>query len=208
MKTEATQPHALISVWHKNTPDFDHLVKAFHARDIQIISTGGTATHIIGLGIPVIQVSELTGFPEMMYGRVNTLHPIVFGGIIGGLHKFEDIKAMRGHDIPLIDYVVVNLYPFQEEVDKGSQTTHDNIIEKIDVGGPSMIRAAAKNHDRVSVICDPEDYRVLANLLESGEKITLQQREEWAQRAFAITANYDKTIAEYLSNQMIKNYGK
>ncbi len=202
MQTELTQPAALISVYYKD--GIDRLAKALYDKGYVIYSTGKTSTYLEKIGIPVTDVSELTGSPEMMDGRVKTLHPTVFGSILARTHKLEDIKVMQDNGMVMMNVVVVNLYPFQEEVDKGKETTHENIIEKIDVGGPSMIRAAAKNHERVSVICDPADYNILAAMIESGVEIPLAQREEWARLAFATTGGYDTAIEAYFAGRLIE----
>ena len=199
MNTEITQLYALISVYYKNFPGFDDLVRAIHTSGRLIISTGGTADHIRSLDIDdVIEVSDLTGFPEMMGGRVKTLHPMVFAGILGRLTEMDDIRAMQEHGIPNIDIVVCNLYPFAEEMAKGDQTTHQKIVDKIDVGGPSMIRAAAKNHERVLVVTDQEDYQSVADLLsKTGQEMSLELREHFAWKAFRVTLQYETFIEGY-----------
>ncbi len=203
MQIELTQLYALISVYYKNVPGFDDLVRAIHKSGRLIISTGGTADHIRSLGIPVIEVSDLTQFPEMMRGRVKTLHPMVFGGILGRVTEMDDIRAMQEHGIPPIDIVVCNLYPFAEEAAKGRDTTHEKIVEKIDVGGPSMIRAAAKNHERVCVICDPADYGPFTRMLENKVEITLGQREGFAWKAFKTTSQYEVAIEDYFHERSL-----
>lgn len=204
MRLDLSKRYALISVYYKNTPDFDRMVRAIHKAGFLIISTGGTAGHIKKLDIPVIDVSELTQFPEMMDGRVKTLHPVVFGGLLGREHNENDVAKMVEYFIPFIDIVVVNLYPFQEEVAKGAGTTHENIIEKIDVGGPSMLRAGAKNHVRVSVICDPNDYGPLAEMLESRTEITLLQRKKWWLKVHEVMVEYDTSIRDYARAHIAK----
>lgn len=201
MQIELTQLYALISVYYKNVPGFDDLVRAIHKSGRLIISTGGTADHIRSLGIPVIEVSDLTQFPEMMGGRVKTLHPMVFGGILGRITEMDDIRAMQEHSIPVIDIVVCNLYPFAEEVaKKRHETTHKNIIEKIDVGGPSMIRAAAKNYERVMVICNPDHYQGMAEVISRGTN-SIDTRERLAWEAFTMSAKYETDIRDYFSVQ-------
>jgi phosphoribosylaminoimidazolecarboxamide formyltransferase/IMP cyclohydrolase len=197
MQIELTQLHALVSVYYKNVPGFDDLVRAIHKSGRLIISTGGTADHIRALGIPVTEVSDITHFPEMMGGRVKTLHPNIFGGILGRTTETDDIRAMQEHGIPTIDIVVCNLYPFREEVAKGDQTTHKNIIEKIDVGGPSMIRAAAKNHERVLVISHSDQYAEMAKKIESRHEFLLWEREQLARKAFYVTLRYEEHIEDY-----------
>lgn len=203
MQLEITQPYAIISVFYKELPGFDRLVKALHKAGVLIISTGGTAEHVLSLGIPVIEVADLTGFPEMMRGRLKTLHPKIFGAILGERDKLEDIQKMQEHQIPFADYVIVNFYPFEEEVAKGDNTTHEKIVEKIDIGGPSMVRAAGKNHKRVVVICDPDDYEPLAKMLEQGHEITLEEREFWLEKAVGITGRYDLNIEKYMKERRL-----
>ncbi len=204
MQLEITQPYAVISVYYKELPGFDRLVQALHKAGVLIISTGGTADHIRSLGIPVLEVEELTGFPAMMRGRLKTLHPNVFGAILGERDRLEDIQKMQEYGIPFADYVIVNFYPFEEEVAKGENTTHEKIIEKIDIGGPAMVRAAGKNHKRVVVICHPDDYDPLAKMLEEGHEITLEQRESWLEKAFGITGRYDLRVEEYMKGRRLK----
>lgn len=201
MHTQLTQPGALLSVFYKD--GIDRLARALHDKGYAVYSTGGTAKHLEKLGIPFIEVSDFTGFPEMMDGRVKTLHPKVFGSILGRIDNINDLRSMQKHEMVAMNVVVVNLYPFQEEVAKGDATTHAQIIEKIDVGGPSMLRAAAKNYDRVSVICDPMDYDILATILESGNEISLRQREEWAHKVFDQTSKYDKAIVDYFADRKL-----
>ncbi len=201
MSYNITQPAALISVYYKK--GIDRLAQAIHASGRTIYSTGGTAEHLTKIGIPIIEVSSLTQFPEMMGGRLKTLHPMVFGPILGRTSVLSDIKSMQDHKMPLIDIVVVNLYPFNEEVEKGANTTHQNIIEKIDIGGPSLIRAAAKNYERVSVVCDPRHYDVLADLIEKGAGISHDQREDWAGQAFDLTSGYDEPIGSYFARRRL-----
>src|SRR5438876_1035158 len=146
---------ALLSVSDKTgLIDF---AKALAAHDVELVSTGGTAKAIAAAGLKVKDVSELTGFPEMMDGRVKTLHPKVHGGLLAVRGNKEHASAMKAHDIAPIDLLVVNLYPFAATVDKGAG--FEECIENIDIGGPAMIRAAAKNHDDVLVVVDPEDYK-------------------------------------------------
>ncbi len=203
MQKELTQPGALLSVSYKD--GIDRLAKALHDKGYAIYSTGGTARHLEKLGIPFIEVSEFTVFPEMMDGRVKTLHPKVFGSILGRTDVLGDLKSMQEHGMVLMDIVVVNLYPFQEEAAKGDKTTHANIIEKIDVGGPSMLRAAAKNHARVSAICDPRDYDILAAILESDAEISLEQREEWCEKVFELMSVYETSIWRYIRSYRTAN---
>src|ERR1700759_1601080 len=154
---------ALISVFYKD--GLDNIVKKLHELDVTIYSTGGTQTFIESLGLPCIPVENLTSYPSILGGRVKTLHPSVFGGILGRRDNPTDIEEMTRYHIPEIDLVIVDLYPFEETV---ASTTDDKaIIEKIDVGGPSMIRAAAKNHKDTVVIAAKSEYGHLLNLLET-----------------------------------------
>jgi len=162
---------------------------------VEILSTGGTARALREAGIPVKDVSDFTGFPEMLDGRVKTLHPRVHGGILGRPTD-EHRKQMREHGIDAIDLVVVNLYPFRETVARGA--SFEDVIENIDIGGPAMVRSAAKNHERVAVVVDPADYdRVLTEIETKGE-LPQAMRFELCRKAFAHTAAYDGAIASHL----------
>jgi phosphoribosylaminoimidazolecarboxamide formyltransferase/IMP cyclohydrolase len=188
---------ALISVSDKS--GIVELGKALAARGVEILSTGGTAKALLEAGVPVVQVSEYTGSPEIMGGRVKTLHPRVHGGILmRGDLDLDDLAKVGGQPI---DMVVVNLYPFEQTVAKGT-ASHAEIIEEIDIGGPSMVRSAAKSHPRVTVLVDPSDYAGV--LAELGEKsaTTLATRARLAAKAFAHTAAYDGAIAAYLSRDV------
>ena len=162
-----------------------------------IVSTGGTAEALRREGIPVVGVEDVTGFPEMMDGRVKTLHPKVHGGLLARRDNPADIAAMQQHGITPIDLVAVNLYPFRETVAK-PQTTFAQAIEQIDIGGPSMLRSAAKNHESVIVIVDPNDYSSVIEDLKVGE-VAEEKRRALATKVFAHTAAYDATILGYLS---------
>ena len=164
-----------------------------------LLSTGGTARLLRDENVPVTDVSEHTGFPEMMDGRVKTLHPKVHGGLLCLRENPEHREAAKTHGIGMIDLVVVNLYPFEETVARAS-VTFEEAIEQIDIGGPSMLRSAAKNHRDVTVVCDPADYdRVLASMDSSDSGASL--RRELAQKVFARTASYDLAISNYLQSQ-------
>jgi len=185
---------ALVSVSDKR--GLVELARVLAERGVEILSTGGTARHLVDNGVPVVQVSDYTGSPEIMDGRVKTLHPRVHGGILmRGDRDLEDLAKVGGKPI---DMVVVNLYPFEQTVAKGT-ATHDQIIEEIDIGGPSMVRSAAKSHPRVTVVVDPEDYRVVLDEIEMNGGTTLQTREKLAAKAFAHTSAYDGAIASYLA---------
>ena len=165
-----------------------------------LLSTGGTARMLRDEGISVRDVSERTGFPEMMDGRVKTLHPKVHGGLLCLRDNPDHIKAAEEHDIAMIDLVVVNLYPFEETVAR-SNVSFEEAIEQIDIGGPSMLRSAAKNHRDVSVVCDPADYNRLLEAMNSDQDWT-EFRKELALKVFQRTSAYDKAISDYFSNQV------
>ena len=186
--------YALISVSDKT--GVAELARCLTAQGIHILSTGGTAQLLSREGVPVIEVSRHTGFPEIMDGRVKTLHPRIHGGLLGRLDRDADLMALHG--IAAIDFLVVNLYPFERTIAQPGCSLHD-AIENIDIGGPAMIRAGAKNHDRVTVLVDPSDYTGFAQELAQGGAITAQRRFQLAAKAFAHTARYDSAIAGYLS---------
>ena len=188
---------ALVSV-HDKTGVVE-LAKGLAGLGIEIISTGGTATLVRASGIAVRDVSDVTGFPEMMDGRVKTLHPKIHGGILARRDAAEHLAALERHDIPPIDLVVVALYPFEQTVAKLGVTAAE-AIEQIDVGGPTMIRAAAKNHAGVAVLTDPSQYgAVLDELQRTGGTLSDATRARLAREAFARTAEYDAAIARWLS---------
>jgi len=184
---------ALLSVSDKT--GIVDLARALAARDIQILSTGGTAKAIRDAGIAVTDVSDVTGFPEIMDGRVKTLHPKIHGGILG--RRGQDDAVMAEHGIDGIDLVVLNLYPFEQTIARPDVTDGD-AIENIDIGGPAMLRAAAKNHAHVAVVVDPADYPALIDSLESGGP-DIAMRRQLAAKAFALTAGYDGAITAYLT---------
>ncbi|MDQ2971770.1 MAG: bifunctional phosphoribosylaminoimidazolecarboxamide formyltransferase/IMP cyclohydrolase, partial [Pseudomonadota bacterium] len=188
---------ALLSVFDKN--GLADLGRALHALGVELISTGGSAAALREAGVPVRDVSELTGFPEIMGGRIKTLHPIVHGGLLG--RRDADEAVMREHDIAPIDLLVVNLYPFAHTVAR-PDCSLDDAIESIDIGGPAMLRAAAKNQDRVAVLTDPADYADLIDGLRRDGGTTPQLRRRLAAAAFAHTARYDGVIADWLSARM------
>ncbi|MDH5711998.1 MAG: bifunctional phosphoribosylaminoimidazolecarboxamide formyltransferase/IMP cyclohydrolase [Gammaproteobacteria bacterium] len=195
--TDATQRpvrRALISVSDKT--GIIEFAQTLHAQGVEILSTGGTASLLIDNMIPVMEVSKHTGFPEIMDGRVKTLHPKIHGGILG--RRGIDDNVMKDNDIAPIDLVVVNLYPFEATVAKDDCSLED-AIENIDIGGPAMVRATAKNHAYVSIIVDPEDYqRVLEELHENNGIVSDTTRFDLAVKAFEHTSNYDGMIANYL----------
>jgi phosphoribosylaminoimidazolecarboxamide formyltransferase/IMP cyclohydrolase len=194
--TDVTLRRALLSVSDKS--GLADLGKALAARGVELVSTGGTAKALREAGLTVRDVSELTGFPEMMDGRVKTLHPVVHGGLLAVRDDPEHARAMDEHGIGAIDLVVVNLYPFQQTVAKGAG--RDEIIENIDIGGPSMVRSAAKNHAYVTIVTDPADYATLLAELEStGGTTRLDFRKAMAAKAFAATAAYDSAISGWFA---------
>ncbi len=170
------------------------------AAGVELISTGGTAKAIREAGLPVKDISEHTGFPEMMDGRVKTLHPRIHGGLLYIRGNPTHEAAARAHDIPAIDLVVVNLYPFEATVAKPDVALHE-AIENIDIGGPSMLRSAAKNHESVTVIIDPMDYQLVAQQIQSTGDTTIDLRRKLAAKVFARTAAYDSAIAAHLAKE-------
>ena len=187
---------ALLSVSDKT--GLADLGQALAARGVELVSTGGTAKALRDAGLTVKDVSELTGFPEMMDGRVKTLHPMVHGGLLAVRDNPEHATAMAEHAIGAIDLVVVNLYPFEATVAKGAK--RDEVIENIDIGGPSMVRSAAKNHAYVAIVTDAADYPALLDQLDANDGATdLAFRKHLAARAFAATAAYDAAIGQWFA---------
>ena len=186
---------ALLSVSDKS--GLVELGQALAARGVELVSTGGTAKALRDAGLEVRDVSDLTGFPEMMDGRVKTLHPMVHGGLLAVRDDPQHAAAMDEHAIGAIDLVVVNLYPFEATVAKGAE--RDEIIENIDIGGPSMVRSAAKNHRYVTIVTDPADYDALLSELEAKGTTTLDFRKRMAAKAFAATAAYDSMISQWFA---------
>ena len=187
---------ALLSVSDKR--HIEELAAALHEAGVQLLSTGGTYKLLSQAGIPVTEIAEYTGFPEMMAGRVKTLHPKVHGGILG--RRGQDEAVMEQHDIPPIDMVVVNLYPFQETIAK-PDCDLSTAVENIDIGGPAMLRSAAKNHAHVSVVVDPGDYRGIVQELRNNEgAVSAATRFNLALKTFEHTAQYDGAIANYLGS--------
>ncbi len=187
---------ALLSVSDK--AGLVELGHALAARHVELVSTGGTAKTLRAAGLTVREISELTGFPEMMDGRVKTLHPMVHGGLLAVRDNPEHAAAMAAHNIGAIDLAVVNLYPFSQTVAKGA--AHDEIIENIDIGGPSMVRSAAKNHAFVTILTDPADYDdLIAELEESDGKTSYAFRRNCAAKAYSATAAYDSMISQWFA---------
>lgn len=187
---------AIISVTDKTgIADFARALSKF---GVEILSTGGTARTLRESGVSVTDISDYTGFPEMMDGRVKTLHPKVHGGLLGLRDNLEHVKMMREQGIKPIDLVVVNLYQFEKTVAREGVTLEE-AIENIDIGGPSMLRSSAKNFKYVTVIVDPADYQVVLKEMEaSGGETTLETRFRLAKKVFQLTHLYDGAISQYL----------
>jgi phosphoribosylaminoimidazolecarboxamide formyltransferase/IMP cyclohydrolase len=193
---------ALISVYYKE--GLQKIARLLKAQNITIYTTGGTQKFIEGEGVNCVSVESLTGYPSILGGRVKTLHPLVFGGILGRCEMEGDLKEMKQYNIPQIDLVIVDLYPFEETV----QSTDDEqaIIEKIDVGGPSMIRAAAKNFNNVLVIADKSNYAELENILSiRNAETSLEERRQFAAKAFDICSGYDIAISNFFNKTSFLN---
>lgn len=190
---------ALISVSNKEglVPFAEGLTRL----GVEILSTGGTKRLLEEAGLQVKSVSEMTGFPEILDGRVKTLHPNIHGGLLARRDLPEHLEQIRKHQIEPIDYVIVNLYPFKETIEK-PDVTHEEAVENIDIGGPSMIRSAAKNYESVTVVCDPTDYEQVLAAIEKDGGASASMRARLAAKAFRHTAAYDALIAEYLTNEI------
>src|SRR5215470_453754 len=190
---------ALLSVSDKS--GLIGFAKALAGFGVELVSTGGTAKALKDAGLAVIDVAELTGFPEMMDGRVKTLHPKVHGGLLAIRANKEHAAALEKHRIKPIDLLVVNLYPFEDTVAKGA--AFDDCIENIDIGGPAMIRAAAKNHGDVAVIVEPSDYeKVLGEMAQHSGMVSLELRQHLAAKAYARTAAYDAAISNWFAETL------
>ena len=190
---------ALISVSDK--AGIVPFAQALVAKGIEIISTGGTKKALADAGVPTVSVEDVTGFPEMMDGRVKTLHPLIHGGLLGRRDLPEHMSAMEKHNIIPIDFVVVNLYPFKETISK-KDVALEEAIENIDIGGPSMLRSAAKNYASVTVLTDPADYSKVLDELEEKGATTIKTRQALAAKVFRHTASYDALIAQYLTTSV------
>jgi phosphoribosylaminoimidazolecarboxamide formyltransferase/IMP cyclohydrolase len=193
---------ALLSVSDKT--GLVEAAKSLHEAGVELVSTGGTKAAIAAAGLPVKDVSDLTGFPEMMDGRVKTLHPIVHGGLLGVRDAPEHAKAMADHGIGGIDILYVNLYPFEATVAKGG--SYAECVENIDIGGPAMIRSAAKNHGYVAVCTDPSDLAEVLEALKAGGATSLGLRQTLAARAYARTAAYDAAISTWFAAQLGQDF--
>jgi phosphoribosylaminoimidazolecarboxamide formyltransferase/IMP cyclohydrolase len=189
---------ALISVFYKD--GLAPIVEKLHANNVEILSTGGTLAFIQEMGIPVTAVEDVTAFPEILGGRVKTLHPAIFGGILNRRDFAPDQAHMQAHGLASIDLVIVDLYPFEQTVSSGA--SHEDIIEKIDIGGISLIRAAAKNYNDVVIIPSVKQYAQLAEILDAqGAQTTLEQRHTFAAEAFHVSSHYDTMIHQYFMSQ-------
>ena len=187
---------ALISVFHKD--GLEELLKKLKEEGVKFLSTGGTQTFIESLGYECQKVEDVTTYPSILGGRVKTLHPKVFGGILARRDNEGDIKQMEQYEIPSIDLVVVDLYPFEDTVASGASEA--DIIEKIDIGGISLIRAGAKNFKDVVIIPSKAEYAVLQDILNAqGAQTSLEQRRMFATRAFGVSSHYDTAIHEWFS---------
>ena len=196
---------ALLSVSDKTgLVDF---ARYLHERGVALVSTGGTRDALAAAGLPVSEVADLTGFPEMMDGRLKTLHPLVHGGLLAIRENPTHEAAMLAHNIRPIDLLVVNLYPFEATVARNGSL--EECIENIDIGGPAMIRGAAKNHDDVAVVVDVSDYALIrSEMEEQGGATTLRTRRGLAQKAYARTAAYDAGIAAHLADVALEGAPK
>ena len=190
--------NALISVYYKD--NLEPLIRQLHEQGVIFYSTGGTEKFIRELGIDVIAVEDLTGYPSILGGRVKTLHPKVFGGILNRRENKEDNAQIGQYEIPEIDLVIVDLYPFEETLRSGASDA--DIIEKIDIGGISLIRAAAKNFNDVVIIASKDNYKTLGDILtENGGYTTLSQRKAFARQAFNVSSHYDTAIFNYFNEE-------
>ncbi len=198
MSSEARQPirRALISV--SNKTDLIPFAQSLSAAGVELLSTGGTAKALRDADLPVIDVSSVTGFPEIMDGRVKTLHPAIHGGLLADRSKDAHLSALQEHGFAPIDLLVVNLYPFEAALREGAP--YDEMVEKIDIGGPAMIRAAAKNHAHVAVVTDTEDYAVITSALSQGGT-SFDERRKLAGIAYGRTAAYDAAISGWFASQ-------
>ena len=188
---------AILSVYYKD--GLDKLVTLLHSQGVELYSTGGTYQFITDLGVPCAQIDSLTGFPEILGGRVKTLHPAIFGGLLARTELVSDIDTMAAHNLPFFDLMICNLYPFEEYLAKNAE--EQELIEKIDIGGVTLIRAAAKNFNDVVCIAQPNDYTKLYDILEkSGGSTSREERRAFAAAAFETVAQYDRAIANYFLN--------
>ena len=189
---------ALISVFHKD--GLESILAALHKDGVKFLSTGGTQAFIENLGYPCQAVEELTTYPSILGGRVKTLHPKIFGGILGRRELESDKAQMAQYEIPEIDLVIVDLYPFEQTVASGA--SHADIIEKIDIGGISLIRAAAKNYNDVVIVPSKAEYSALQEILDKkGAQTDLEDRKWFATHAFGVSSHYDTAIHAYFESK-------
>lgn len=187
---------ALISVYHKD--GLDSILSKLHAEGVSFLSTGGTRSFIESLGYPCEAVENITGYPSILGGRVKTLHPKIFGGILYRRALESDREQVARYDIPEIDLVIVDLYPFEETVSGGA--SEQEIIEKIDIGGISLIRAAAKNFNDVAIVASKHQYQTMLNILNHrGAETTYDERRNLACAAFAVSSHYDTAINQWFA---------
>ncbi|WP_141604090.1 bifunctional phosphoribosylaminoimidazolecarboxamide formyltransferase/IMP cyclohydrolase [Terrilactibacillus laevilacticus] len=198
-----TAKRALISVSDKT--GLIPFVKKLVEKNIEIISTGGTRQLFVDNGIPVKTVDEVTGFPEILDGRVKTLHPMIHGGLLAVRENPEHVKTIKEHNIHPIDFVVVNLYPFKETISR-PDVAYADAVENIDIGGPSMLRSAAKNHRDVTVVCDPSDYSAVLEAVNDEGEVPFELKQKLAAKVFRHTAAYDALIADYFTKQVGEEY--
>lgn len=188
---------ALVSVFHKD--GLDELLRKLNADGVKFLSTGGTQSFIESLGYECQAVEDVTGYPSILGGRVKTLHPKIFGGILGRRANEGDCQQMGQYEIPEIDLVIVDLYPFEQTVASGASEA--DIIEKIDIGGISLIRAGAKNFNDVVIVPSKAEYGMLLDIVErQGAQTTLEQRREFATRAFGVSSKYDTAINHWFAD--------
>lgn len=187
---------ALVSVFHKD--GLDEILRKLHELGVELLSTGGTQSFIEGLGIPCQKVEDVTTYPSILGGRVKTLHPKIFGGILGRRELAGDREQMAQYDIPDIDLVIVDLYPFEDTVKSGASEA--DIIEKIDIGGISLIRAGAKNFRDVVIVPSKAEYPVLLDILNRKGAVTdIEDRRLLAERAFGVSSHYDTAIHNWFA---------
>ena len=190
---------ALVSVFHKD--GLDEILAKLHTEGVEFVSTGGTQSFIESLGYPCKTVESVTSYPSILGGRVKTLHPKIFGGILGRRESESDREEMAKYDIGNIDLVIVDLYPFEQTV-ADPNATREDIIEKIDIGGISLIRGAAKNFNDVVIVPSKAEYGMLLDILnQNGAATTLEQRQQFATKAFGVSSSYDTAIARWFASK-------
>ena len=190
MNTTKPIQAALISVFSKD--GLEPIVRRLHALNVSLYSTGGTEDFIRNLGIPVIPVEDVTSYPSILGGRVKTLHPKIFGGILNRQDHEGDVQQMQEYNIPQLDVVIVDLYPFEKTVASGA--SESDIIEKIDIGGISLIRAAAKNFKDTIIVPSVQEYSAFLDLITAGNTSTIDERKWFATKAFHVSSHYDTAI--------------